>query len=66
MAADNGHTACVKALVAAKAALDIKNVSYARLFACPVRLILCMYAHFDVSVICDPNLIISALGYRVD
>ena len=61
-----GHTACVEALVAAKAALDIQEVSYARLFACPVRLILRMYAHFDVIVICDPNLIISALGYRVD
>ena len=37
-AAYNGHTACVQALVAAKAALDIKTVSYARLFACPVTL----------------------------
>jgi hypothetical protein len=37
-AAQSGHTACVQALVAAKAALDIKSVSYARLFACPVTL----------------------------
>ena len=28
-----GYTACVEALVAAKAALDIQDVSYARLFA---------------------------------
>ncbi len=32
----NDRTACVQALVAAKAALDIKDVSDARLFACPV------------------------------
>jgi hypothetical protein len=31
-AAEEGHTACVQALVAAKAALDIKNVSATRLF----------------------------------
>ncbi len=41
-AAEEGHTACVEALVAAKAALDIQEVSYARLFACPVTLILCL------------------------
>ncbi len=44
-ATENGHTACVEALVAAKAALDMKNVSYARLFACPVTLILCLYVN---------------------
>jgi hypothetical protein len=44
-AAKYGHTACVEALVAAKAALDIQDVSYARLFACPVTLILCLFAH---------------------
>jgi len=38
-------TACVEALIAAKAALDIQDVSYARLFACPVTLILCLFAH---------------------
>jgi hypothetical protein len=38
-AAEGDHTACVEALVAAKAALDIQNVSYARLFACAVALI---------------------------
>ena len=64
-AADNGCTACVEALVAAKAALDIPDVSYARLFACPVTLILCLYAHYDIIVICNPSLIISFLGYRV-
>ncbi len=37
-AAREGYTACVEALVAAKAALDIQDVSYARLFACPVPL----------------------------
>ena len=37
-AADGGHTGCVQALVAAKAALDIQSVSYARLFACPVTI----------------------------
>jgi hypothetical protein len=37
-AARGGHTACVQALVAAKAALDIKDVSDARLFAWPVTL----------------------------
>ena len=40
-----GHTACVEALVAANADPDIQNVSYARLFACPVTVILCLYAH---------------------
>jgi hypothetical protein len=65
-AAHAGHTACVEALVAAKAALDIQDVSYARLFACPVTLILCMYAHFDVIVIFNPSPIISALGNRCD
>jgi hypothetical protein len=39
-AAYNGNTACVEALVAANAALDIQDVSYARLLACPVTLIL--------------------------
>jgi ankyrin repeat protein len=38
-AARNGHTACVDALVAAKASLDIKDVSYARLIACAFALI---------------------------
>ena len=41
----DGHTACVEALVAAKAALDIQHVSYARLLACPVTLILCLYVN---------------------
>ncbi len=63
-AAINGHTACVEALVAAKAALDIQNVSYARLFACPATLILCLYVHYDIIVICNPSPIISALSYR--
>jgi ankyrin repeat protein len=44
-AAENGHTACVQALVAAKAALDNHHVSYARLIAYPVALILCLYVH---------------------
>jgi predicted LPLAT superfamily acyltransferase len=61
-----GHTACVEALVTAKAALDMKSVSYARLFACPVTLILCLYAHYEIIVICNPSPIISALGYRGD
>jgi hypothetical protein len=65
-AAGRGHTACVEALVAAKAALDIQGVSYARLFACPVTLILCLYAHYDTIVICNSSLIISVLGYRGD
>jgi hypothetical protein len=65
-AAQAGHTACVEALVAAKAALEIKSVRYALLFACPVTLILCMNAHFDVIPICNPSPIISALGYRCD
>jgi hypothetical protein len=43
LAAETGHTACVEALVAAKAALDIQHVSYARLLACPVTLISCLY-----------------------
>jgi hypothetical protein len=60
-----GHTACVEALVAANAALDIQNVSYARLFACPVTLILCLYAHY-VNIVIKPSLIISSLGYRGD
>jgi predicted LPLAT superfamily acyltransferase len=63
-AAKSGNTACVEALIAAKADLDIQNVSYARLFACPVTLILCLYAHYDIIVICNPSPIISALGYR--
>jgi len=62
----NGHTACVEALVAAKAALDIQDVSYARLIACLVALILCLYAHYDIIVVCNPSPIISALGYRGD
>jgi hypothetical protein len=37
-AAAEGHTACVQALVATKAALDIKNVRDTRLFACPATL----------------------------
>ena len=61
-----GNTACVEALVAAKAALDIQDVSYARLFACLVTLILCLYAHYDIIVICNPSPIISALCYRGD
>jgi hypothetical protein len=65
-AARAGHTGCVEALVAAKAALDMKSVSYARLFACPVSLILCSYAHYDIIVICNPSPIISALGYLGD
>jgi predicted LPLAT superfamily acyltransferase len=44
-AIEKGHTACVEALVAAKAALDIQDVSYARLLACPVTLILCLYVN---------------------
>ncbi len=63
-AAFRGHTACVEALVAAKAALDIKSVRYDRLFACPVTLILYMYAHYDIIVICNPSSIISAPGNR--
>ena len=65
-AAQGGHTACVEALVAAKAALDIQKVSYARLFACLVALIVCLYAHYDIIVICYPSPIISALCYRGD
>ena len=65
-AACNGHTACVEALVAAKAALDIQDVSYARLVACLVTLILCLYAHEDIIVICNPSPIISALDYLGD
>ena len=66
LAAMNGETACVEALVAAKAALDIQDVSYARLVACLVTLILCLYAHEDIIVICNPSPIISALGYLGD
>ena len=44
-AAGNGQTACVEALVAAKAALDFRDVKYARLLACPVTLILCLYVN---------------------
>ena len=65
-AAYGGYTGCVEALVAAKAALDIQDVSYARLFACPVTRILCLHAHYDIIVICNPSSIISALGYRGD
>jgi hypothetical protein len=65
-AAENGNTACVEALVAAKAALDIQDVSYARLFACSFALILCLSAHYDIIVICNPNPIVSDLGYRGD
>jgi hypothetical protein len=61
-----GHTACVEALVAAKAALDIQNVSYARLFACSFALILCLSAHYDIVVLCNPSPIVSSLGYRGD
>jgi hypothetical protein len=49
-AAKYGHTACVEVLVAAKAALDIEIVCYAWLFACPVPLILCLSAHYDIVV----------------
>ncbi len=56
----------MEALVAAKAALDMKSVSYARLFACPGTLILCLYAHYDIIVICNLSPIISALGFRGD
>jgi hypothetical protein len=49
-AADGGHTDCVEALVAAKADVDIQDVSYARLFACPVALILCLYAQ-EVNIV---------------
>ncbi len=66
IAAIGGHTACVEALVTAKAALDIQDVSYARLFACSFALILCFYAHYDIIAICNPSPIISALGYRGD
>jgi hypothetical protein len=65
-AARGGRTSCVEALVAAKAALDIQNVSYARLFACPFTLILCLYAHYDIIMTCNPSLIISSLGYLGD
>jgi hypothetical protein len=65
-AAMGGYTTCVEALIAAKAALDNKAVSYTRLFACPVPLILCLSAHYDIIVICNPSPIISALGYRCD
>jgi hypothetical protein len=44
----------VEALVAAKAALDIQDVSYARLFACPITLILCMYVRSDTIVYVIP------------
>ncbi len=50
-AVSRGHTACVKVLVAAKANVDIKDVSYARLFACPVALILCLYADYYVNIV---------------
>ena len=65
-AAWHGHTACVELLVTAKAALDIQDVSYARLFACPVPLILGLSAHYDIIVICIPSSIVFALGYRGD
>jgi hypothetical protein len=65
-AARKGHTACVEALVAAKAAPDIKSVRYVLLFACPVPLILCLSARYDIIVICNPSSIVSALGYRDD
>jgi hypothetical protein len=61
-----GNTACVEALVAAKAALDIQEVSCARLFACSVALILCLSVHYYIIVICNPSPNISALGYRGD
>jgi ankyrin repeat protein len=38
-AARNGHTACVEALIVARASLDIKDVSYARFIACLFALI---------------------------
>ena len=65
LAAEGGYTACVEALVAAKAALDIKAVSYARLFACAVALICaCTCTKLNI-VICNP-MIISSLSYRGD
>ena len=64
-AAEGGHTACVEALVAAKAALEIQNVSYARLFACAVALI-CAFTCTQLNiVICNP-VIISSLSYQDD
>jgi hypothetical protein len=45
LAARDGHTACVEELVAAKAALDFRDVIYARLLVCPVTLILCLYVN---------------------
>jgi hypothetical protein len=65
-AAAKGHTACVEALVAANAALDIQNVSNARLLACPFTLILCLCAHLVNIVVCYPSPIIFSLGYLVD
>ena len=65
-AAENGHTACVEALVAAKAAVDIQHVSYARLLACPFTLILCLCANLVNIVVCYPSPIIFSLGYLVD
>jgi predicted LPLAT superfamily acyltransferase len=59
------HTAC-EALIAAKAALDIQDVSFARLFACPVTLILCLHAHQVNIVICNPSMKFSSLGDRGD
>jgi hypothetical protein len=44
-AAENGHTACVQVLVAAKSDLDFQRVSYACLIANADALILCLYAH---------------------
>ena len=68
-AAEGGHTACVEALVAAKAALDIKTGSYARLFACAVALICaCTCTKLNI-VICNPmsfifsSVIGSSLGF---
>ncbi len=65
LAANRGHTACVEALVDAKAAVDIQDVSCARLFACAVALICaCTCTKFNV-VICEPMIIFS-LSYWGD
>jgi hypothetical protein len=57
--------ACVEALVAAMAAVEIQNVSNARSFACGVALIVaCTCTKFNI-VICNP-MIISSLIYWGD
>jgi hypothetical protein len=63
----DGRMDCVEALIAAKADVDIQDVSYARLFACPVTLILCLYADYYVNiVVCNPSLVIFFMGYWGD